>query len=96
MSNLPCNGCWWIEGGRCFQDKLADIHGLSKAPRNGLFSKDNGLEITDELITACLERGVHQRKSAVYARLTAHLRAAGIEVIHTTPAAIRARGEKVD
>lgn len=80
MSNMPCQGCWWKEGGRCYQDKLADIHGLERAPRNGLFAPGNGLEITDALITACLERGVHQRKSAVYARLAAHLEAAGIKV----------------
>lgn len=84
MSNLPCVGCWWIEGGRCYQDKLADIHGLEKAPRNGLFAPGNGLEITDALITACLDRGVHERKSAVYGRLTAHLRAAGMEVVHVS------------
>ncbi len=69
MRNLPCHGCWWIEGGRCYQDRLADIHGY-------------GLGITDALITACLDRGVHQRKSAIYGRLEAHLRAAGIEVVH--------------
>lgn len=81
MSNLPCKGCWWIEGGRCYQDKIADVHGLEKAPRGApIGSGLNGLEITDELITACLDRAVHTRKSAVYGRLFAHLRAAGIEV----------------
>jgi hypothetical protein len=80
LSNVPCKGCWWIEGDRCYQDKLADIHGLERAPRNGLFATGNGLEITDGLITACLEREVHQRKSAVYGRLAAHLKAAGVEV----------------
>lgn len=81
MANVPCVGCFWIEGGRCYQDKLADIHGLEKAPRGGrLFSGENGLEITDALITACVEREVHQRKSAAYGRLAAHLRKAGIQV----------------
>jgi hypothetical protein len=83
--NLPCHGCFWIESGRCFQDKLADIHGLDRAPRNApLFSGLNGLEITDGLITACVERGVHQRKSAVYARAIAHLERAGIEVVRAS------------
>lgn len=80
MSNIPCKGCWWVEGGRCYQDKLADVHGLERAPRNGLFAEGNGLEITDGLITACLERGVHQRKSAVYGRLAAHLKGSGVQV----------------
>lgn len=80
MSNLPCVGCWWKESNRCYQDKLADIHGLEKAPRNGIGAPGNGLEITDALITACLDRGVHQRKSAVYGRLAEYLRAAGVEV----------------
>lgn len=79
--NLPCYGCWWIEGGRCYQDKLADVHGLEKAPRGApMFSGENGLEITDPLIEACMDRGVHQRKSAVYGRLFAHLETAGISV----------------
>lgn len=78
MSDLPCKGCWWIEGNRCYQDKLADIHGLTEAPRNGLFADGNGLEITDALITACVERGVQTRKSAVYGRLMTHLTNAGI------------------
>ena len=81
MSNLPCKGCWWIEGGRCYQDKLADIHGLTAAPRNGLFAEGNGLEITDGLITACVERGLTKSKAAVYGRLIAHLQASGIEVV---------------
>lgn len=81
MSNLPCKGCWWIEGGRCYQDKLADIHGLTAAPRNGLFAEGNGLEITDALITACVERGLTKSKAAVYGRLIAHLQASGIEVV---------------
>lgn len=80
MSNLPCKGCWWIEGGRCYQDKLADIHGLERAPRIG-DPKPYGLEITDELITACMDRSVHHPKSAVYAKLAAHLRSAGVEVV---------------
>lgn len=80
MNNVPCKGCWWIEGGRCYQDKLADIHGLERAPRNGPFGSSNGLEITDGLITACVERRVHQRKSAVYGRLATHLKKAGVEV----------------
>jgi hypothetical protein len=79
MANIPCIGCFWIEGGRCFQDKLADIHGMQKAPRCG-DEKPYGLEITDPLITACVERGVHQRKSAVYGRLFKHLEEAGIAV----------------
>jgi len=77
MSNTPCKGCWWIEGGRCYQDKLADVHGLESAPRNGPGAPGNGLEITDALISACMDRGVHERKSAVYARLAAHLQGKG-------------------
>lgn len=80
QSNLPCHGCWWIESGRCYQDRLADVHGLEKAPRNGIGAPGNGLEITDDLITACLNRGVHARKSAVYGRLFTHLRKLGITV----------------
>lgn len=80
LTNVPCNGCWWIERGRCYQDKLADIHGLKSAPRNGLFDPGNGLEIDENLITACIERGVHQRKSAIYSRLIASLKAAGVDV----------------
>ena len=91
MGNEPCKGCWWLEGGRCYQDKLADIHGLEKAPRNGLFAPGNGLEITDGLITACLDRSVHTRKSAVYGRLIAHLRSAGFEVETAGRAALAAR-----
>ncbi|MCZ7862582.1 hypothetical protein O9X98_14500 [Agrobacterium salinitolerans] len=69
MSNLPCKGCFWIEGGRCYQDKLADVHDLERAPRNApLFSGLNGLEITDPLITACVERGLTKSKAAVYGR----------------------------
>ncbi|MCS4088524.1 hypothetical protein [Rhizobium sp. BK176] len=79
MSNLPCKGCWWIESGRCYQDKLADVHGLTEAPRNGLFAEGNGLEITDALITACVERDVQERKSAVYGRLLSHLDKVGIK-----------------
>lgn len=93
MSNIPCKGCWWIESGRCYQDKLADIHGLEKAPRNGLFAPGNGLEITDALITACLDRGVHERKSAVYANLASHLRANGIEVIFQNLSANQEEGK---
>lgn len=82
MSNLPCKGCFWIEGGRCYQDKLADVHDLERAPRNApLFSGLNGLEITDPLITACVERGLTKSKAAVYGRLIAHLQASGIEVV---------------
>lgn len=92
MDNLPCRGCWFIEGGRCYQDKLADIHGLKAAPRNGLFAPGNGLEITDALITACLDRGVHERKSAVYGRLAKHLEAAGIEFQRVSISSGKAKG----
>nr|WP_250808414.1 hypothetical protein [Neorhizobium tomejilense] len=89
MANLPCVGCWWIEGGRCFQDKLADVQGLENAPRNGLIGSGvNGLEITDGLITACMDRGVHQRTSAVYGRLAAHLKSVGIDVERMGPQSV--------
>ncbi len=80
MHNIPCKGCFWIENKRCYQDKLADIHGLEEAPRNGIFNPDNGLEITDALITACVEREVHERKSAIYGRLFRALENAGVKV----------------
>ncbi|MGR0185488.1 hypothetical protein [Azospirillum aestuarii] len=80
MSNLPCNGCFWIEGGRCFQDKLAHVHGLEKAPRIGS-PEPYGLEITDALITECVERGGYASKAAIYGKFKQRLRDAGIEVI---------------
>jgi hypothetical protein len=81
MANIPCVGCFWNEGQRCFQDKLADLHGLEKTPRDApLLSGRNGLEITDGLITACMDRGVHQRKSLIYGRLANHLRSVGVKV----------------
>jgi hypothetical protein len=88
LDNLPCKGCWWIEGARCYQDKLADVHGLARAPRIG-DPKPYGLEITDALITACMSRGVHERKSAVYGRLAAHLRDIGVEVVFTSSPTIK-------
>ena len=92
MGNTPCDGCWWLEGGRCYQDKIADVHGLERAPRNGLGAPGNGLEITDALLTACVERGVHTRRSAIYGRLSACLRSAGVQVYHVAPAPPSAQG----
>jgi len=79
--NEPCYGCWWKEGGRCYKDALADIHGLTEAPRNGFLSDTpNGLEITDPHLTACMDRGFRKSRDVVIGPLIAGLRSAGIKV----------------
>jgi len=60
--NQPCEGCWNFEGGKCFEDKLAHVQDLEKVPRVFLDFEKSGLNITDELITACVEKSL--RKSA--------------------------------
>jgi hypothetical protein len=79
MSNLPCKGCFWIEGGRCYQDKLAHVHDLEKVPRSG-DPQPHGLGITDALITECVERRGHASKAAIYGKAIGDLRAAGFGV----------------
>lgn len=72
--NEPCAGCWWKEGGRCYQDKLAHVHGMDKAPRNRpLFSGENGLEITGPLLDACLAQGFRKSKATVISRVMSAL-----------------------
>lgn len=76
MSNLPCKGCFWIEGGKCYNDKLAYAQGLDKTPRgNPIGSGLNGLEVDDPLLTACVETGGHASKSAIYNKAIRRLQA---------------------
>ena len=75
VANTPCRGCWWIEGGKCFNDKLGAV------PRGRpLFSGENGMEIDDALLEKCIADGPQVRKSAVIGRFAAQLRAAGVQV----------------
>jgi hypothetical protein len=83
VSNDPCKGCWWIEGGRCFNDGLAPLYGLEKAPRDApIFSGKNGFATDDQHITNCMEVSGRKSKADVLSNVFAKLKADGIQVAY--------------
>lgn len=82
-SNFPCHGCWWSEGGRCYNAKL----GLGEPPRNApIFSGLNGFEQNDAHLAICADtdRGRKPREEVIGPFLQ-RLKDDGFTVVRASP-----------